>query len=121
MGIDLGTSSVKALITDEKGNPKGIGQKGYEVQTPIVGYAQQDPEEWWECTKQAVRQALASADVGGKEIAGIGFSGQMHGMVALDREKRPVGMAVIHLDQRSKRRKRRDLSDGGKSSGGGTF
>ena len=102
MGIDLGTSSVKALITDEKGNPKGIGQKGYEVQTPIVGYAQQDPEEWWECTKQAVRQALASADVGGKEIAGIGFSGQMHGMVALDREKRPVGMAVIHLDQRSR-------------------
>ncbi len=91
MGIDLGTSSVKALITDEMGNTKGIGQKGYEVQTPVAGYAQQDPEEWWECTKQAVRQAFESAGITGNEIAGIGLSGQMHGMVALDCEKRPAG------------------------------
>lgn len=101
MGIDLGTSSVKVLITDVSGAAKGIGQAGYEILTPEMGYAEQDPAVWWSCTKQAVKEALLASGICGDEIDGIGFSGQMHGMVALDKDKNPVGMAVIHLDQRS--------------------
>ena len=101
MGIDLGTSSVKVLLADEKGRTKGIGQTGYGVSTPVIGYAQQDPEEWWSCTKQAIGEALHRSGIPASEIDGIGFSGQMHGLVALDRENRPVGPAIIHLDQRS--------------------
>ena len=101
MGIDLGTSSVKALIVDEGGKTMGMGQSGYEVLTPRMGYAEQEPEVWWECTKQAVAGALGSSRVAAEDISGIGFSGQMHGLVALDREKHTIGRAIIHLDQRS--------------------
>ena len=101
MGIDLGTSSVKVMIADEKGNTKGIGQVGYEVLTPAVGYAEQDPKTWWDAAVQAIGEALKKSGVAAKDIAGISFSGQMHGMVALDEEKNPVCPAIIHLDGRS--------------------
>lgn len=101
MGIDLGTSSVKVLVADEHGKTKGIGQCGYEVLVPEVGWAEQDPQEWWCCTKQAISQAIGNSGVRGEEIRGIGFSGQMHGVVALDDEGKPIHMALIHLDQRS--------------------
>ena len=77
MGIDLGTSSVKVLITDEKGNLLGLGSAGYIVETPKPGYAQQDPVQWWEKTKQAVAAALHEADVSPDRVLSIGFSGQM--------------------------------------------
>ncbi|MDO4273712.1 MAG: xylulokinase [Eubacteriales bacterium] len=114
LGIDLGTSSVKALITDAKGTAKGLGQVGYEILTPQMGYAEQDPHVWWSSTIQAVREALHVSGISGNEIDGIGFSGQMHGMVALDKDKKPVGMAVIHLDQRSLREKKQifDVAEG---------
>lgn len=101
MGIDLGTSSVKVLIVDESGKTMGIGQSGYEIMTPKMGYAEQEPEVWWKCTKQAVEEALHGFQAAAEDISGIGFSGQMHGLVALDREKKPLGRAMIHLDQRS--------------------
>lgn len=101
MGIDLGTSSVKVLIADEAGQAKGIGQVGYDVLTPQVGHAEQDPEVWWNATKQAITGALEKSGVAPADIAGLGFSGQMHGMVAVDQEGIPVYNAIIHLDQRS--------------------
>ena len=101
MGIDLGTSSVKVLLADAEGRTKGIGQVGYEVLTPEIGYAEQNPEEWWDCTKQAIRQALEKSGVSPLDISGIGFSGQMHGIVAVNKEGHPVYNAIIHLDQRS--------------------
>lgn len=101
MGIDLGTSSVKALIADENGKIKGIGQTGYEVKTPCPGYAQQDPGTWWMCTKTAVRECLRKSGILPEQINGVGLSGQMHGLVALDREGRVIGGSIIHLDQRS--------------------
>lgn len=101
MGIDLGTSSVKAVIADENGGVYGIGQVGYEILTPKVGYVQQDPLEWWKATKEAISLALKKRDVPVAQIQGIGFSGQMHGMVMLDEKKSVLGPAVIHLDSRS--------------------
>ncbi|MDO4475729.1 MAG: xylulokinase [Lachnospiraceae bacterium] len=101
MGIDLGTSSTKALIEDESGRPMGSGSGSYGISIPVMSYAEQDPREYWQAVVTAIGGALKEAGISGGEIAGIGFSGQMHGMVALDENKEPVCPAIIHLDQRS--------------------
>ncbi len=101
MGIDLGTSIVKVLVADKHGKTMGIGQSGYGVLIPETGRAEQNPQVWWSCTRQAISQAMQKSGVCAEEIKGIGFSGQMHGLVALDRDRKPVGMSMIHLDQRS--------------------
>ena len=71
----------------------------YPILTPRLGYAEQDPEQWWRSTKAAVREALEKA--GRPDILGIGFSGQMHGLVLLDTKKNLVRPAIIWADQRS--------------------
>ncbi len=100
-GIDLGTSSTKVLIMREDGASMGTGGCGYDVYIPQSGYAEQDPEQWWDAVKQALTAAVRQAGIEAKQISGIGFSGQMHGMVALGKDGRPVCPAVIHLDGRS--------------------
>ncbi len=100
-GIDLGTSSVKVLIMDSRGNSLAVAHRGYEVMTPKMSYAEQDPEIWWKCTAEAVREALAGSGIDPEELLGIGFSGQMHGLVAMDKERKLVGPAIIWMDQRS--------------------
>ena len=99
LGIDLGTSSVKAVAFTVEGGIKGIGVAEYPILTPRLGWAEQDPEQWWRATVDAVRQALSNA--GFPEILGIGFSGQMHGLVLLDQRKNLVRPAIIWADQRS--------------------
>lgn len=100
-GIDLGTSSTKVLIMDQKGNALGVGNASYEVRIPMISRAEQDPEEWWTAVKTALAGAAAAAGIPASGIDAVSFSGQMHGVVALDREKQPVCPAIIHLDQRS--------------------
>lgn len=100
-GIDLGTSSVKVVIMDVSGKIAGRGKADYEICIPKIGYAEQDPGDWWRSTKSAIQQALKQSNVLPAEILGVGFSGQMHGMVAVDHSGNPVCPAIIHLDQRS--------------------
>jgi xylulokinase len=99
LGIDLGTSSVKAVVINLRGAVKAIGAAEYPILTPRVGYAEQEPAEWWRATVVAVRQAISAA--GRPEILGIGFSGQMHGFVLIDQHGEPVRPAIIWADQRS--------------------
>jgi xylulokinase len=99
LGIDLGTSSVKVAAFGVEGALKGIGVAEYPILTPRLEYAEQDPEQWWSATVMAVREALEKA--GHPEVLGIGFSGQMHGLVLLDQAKRLVRPAIIWADQRS--------------------
>jgi xylulokinase len=99
LGIDLGTSSVKAVVFAVEGSLKGVGMAEYPILTPRLGYAEQDPEQWWRATAIAVREALDNA--GHPEILGIGFSGQMHGLVLLDKRIDLVRPAIIWADQRS--------------------
>ena len=82
LGIDLGTSSVKALIVDEHGRTLGSGHAGYPLRHPRPGWAEQEPDEWWRGTIAAVR--MASIHAGSPRIDAIGLSGQMHGTVLLD-------------------------------------
>ena len=84
MGIDLGTSSTKAAIFGMDGHLMGTGHGEYGMHIPNPGWVQQDPEKWWQAVCLAVREALYKSGVTGENISGIGLSGQMHGMVALD-------------------------------------
>ena len=101
LGIDLGTSSVKALLMDERGQELGFGAQGYGIEKLRPEYAEQSPERWWTAAAGAVARALAASGVRPEEVAGIGLSGQMHGLVALDSRGRPVRPAVIWADQRT--------------------
>ena len=99
LGIDLGTSSVKALIVDEYGVTLGSGYAGYPLRHPRPGWAEQEPDEWWRAAIAAVRMAHIYA--GNPRIDAIGLSGQMHGTVLLDERGDPVRPAIIWADTRS--------------------
>ena len=101
VGIDLGTSSVRAVAVDPDGNASAAGQCEYDIQKPELDRAEQDMDQLWEATVQAIRKMLAEKPEIRDEVRGIGFSGQMHGLVMVDREIRPVGNAIIWADQRS--------------------
>lgn len=105
LGIDLGTSSVKVLLVDETGRTVGRGSAEYPISYPQPNQAEQNPEEWWQATVLAVRQALAGAD-SAVPVAAIGVSGQMHGTVLLSKGGRLLAPAVIWPDQRSRRQVR---------------
>ena len=89
LGVDLGTSSVKVVVSTLEGAIEGIGTAEYPILTPAPDYAEQDPEAWWRGAASAVRQALQEA--GKPEVLGIGFSGQMHGFVAVGNEQNRCG------------------------------
>jgi len=103
MGIDLGTSSLKTLIMDEDGHVKAVSAQDYQFSSPYNGYAEHDPKEWWQACCVTVRQALSESGVEPGEIAGLSFSGQMHGAVLLDKDKQIIRPAILHCDARSSR------------------
>ncbi|HET7092720.1 MAG TPA: xylulokinase [Thermomicrobiales bacterium] len=100
LGLDLGTSAVKALAVDETGRVHAAGSAEYPVHHPQPGWAEQDPVMWWTATIAAARQALGWLGSDAR-IAGIGVSGQMHGTVLLDERERPLAPAIIWADGRS--------------------
>lgn len=100
MGIDAGTSGVKAIVVDEIGNAKGMGYCECNVLTPYPGWAEQRPDDWWCACDIAVKQAVGHCD-DSEKIAGIGFSGQMQGTTFLDKDCNPIRNCIIWLDQRS--------------------
>jgi xylulokinase len=98
VGVDVGTSAVKAVAIGEDGAVVGRAEVGgYEVATPRPGWAEQEPEQWWRATEQVLDE------VGARTAAGIGLSGQMHGLVALDSEGRVLRPAILWNDQRTAR------------------
>lgn len=104
LGIDLGTSSVKVLLVDLEGKVAGSGSAEYPIHSPAPGFAEQEPEEWWQAVVAAVRQATgvaAPAIMETPKVAAIGLSGQMHGTVLLDKGGHLLMPAVIWPDQRS--------------------
>lgn len=103
MGIDLGTSSLKTIIVNETGDVKALSHRDYSFDFPRGGYAEQDPEVWWQACCETVREAIAACGAPASEIVGASFSGQMHGLVMFDGDFRVVRPAILHCDARSGR------------------
>ncbi|EXX91650.1 xylulose kinase [Paenibacillus darwinianus] len=103
MGIDLGTSSVKALLMDVHGKTYGIAQQHYDIDVPRKDWAEQSPERWWTATADTIRKLFAETGANPNRVTGLGLSGQMHGLVTLDAQGTPVRPAIIWSDQRSKK------------------
>jgi len=100
LGIDLGTGSVKALLLTENGTVLGAGSSQLTVTVPKAGYAVQSPQDWWNGTVAATRQALASCDKP-PEVAAVGISGQMVGSVLMDNAGNADDECIIWMDQRA--------------------
>jgi xylulokinase len=101
LGLDAGTSSLKALVLDGAGQVLGEAAAAYPTLTPAPGWAEQDPEAWWAAAVTAVRTAMAEVGADA-EVAGIGLSGQMHTFVLVDAHGVPVRPAVTWLDTRAR-------------------
>lgn len=101
MGIDLGTSSCKTLIMQPDGEVLSIAQKGYDIESSEPGFAEQNIDVLCDAAFETVRAAIEKSGLSAENIAGVGFSGQMHGLVLLDKQNKPIRNAIIWADQRS--------------------
>lgn len=102
LGIDVGTGGTRALLVDEAGQVRHATTAPHEeVRMDRPLWAEQRPENWWDAARQAVRGVLAEAKITGKDIRGVGLSGQMHGLVILDASNTVIRPSLIWSDQRS--------------------
>ena len=95
IGIDVGTSSAKGVAIDERGAVLAEAEQPIPISMPHPGWSEQDPEDWWTATEAVLAELDADA------ADGIGLSGQMHGLVVLGSERRPLRPAILWNDGRS--------------------
>ncbi len=101
IGIDLGTSSIKVLLITGTGKIIDEATEEYPVYYPHTNWAEQNPEDWWQGTLTALKKLIDANKNIKDDIRGIGFSGQMHGMVALDDRGEVLTPAILWCDQRT--------------------
>ncbi len=99
LGIDIGTSGTKVIAIDENGALAASASAEYPLLTPRPLWAEQHASDWWDATCSCLRQITATIAPG--DIAGIGLSGQMHGLVMLDERGEPLRPAILWCDQRT--------------------
>ena len=101
VGVDVGTSGAKCIIADETGKVLASSTKEYPLYTPKAGWAEQNPIDWWEGVKAGLKDILEG--VNKEELVGISFSGQMHGLVALDENNEVIRPSILWCDQRTQK------------------
>lgn len=101
LGIDIGTSGTKVVLLDLKGKIIASSTQQYPLSQPFIGWAEQEPEDWWEAAVNGIRSVILHSNVDPLEIKGIGLTGQMHGMVLLDSSHNILRPAIIWCDQRT--------------------
>ena len=101
LGLDLGTSGLKAVLFDENGKQALSAGQEYPLLQPRNGWAEQDPAVWYAAAAAAIRSILEKGKVSAKQIAGVGISGQMHGLVMVDGSGLPLGHAILWCDGRT--------------------
>ena len=98
LGLDLGTSSAKAVVIDTGGNVLAQASAGYTVTSAKAGYAESEPAHWWAAVTACAREAVHAA---GARPSAIGLSGQMHGLVLASRDGEPLRPALLWADSRA--------------------
>jgi len=101
IGIDIGTSSTKTIILSADSRVLAVASEETTVATPRPGWAEQAPESWVRAVVTTLQRALSAAGVAPSSVAGLSFSGQMHGTVCVGADGRPLRPAIIWADQRS--------------------
>ncbi len=102
MGVDVGTGGTRALLVDADARVRAAFTSPHaDMRMERPGWAEQDPADWWDAATAAVRGVLARAETTGESVAGVGLSGQMHGLVVLDDADRVIRPSLIWCDQRS--------------------
>ena len=100
LGIDVGTGGCKALLVDTEGNVVADAMTAYPLSTPKPLWSEQDPEHWWQATIASIKGVLGEANAESGRVAGVGLTGQMHGLVLLDDAGRVLRPAILWNDQR---------------------
>ena len=101
IGIDSSTTATKALLMDDEGAVVAIGRSEYDFETPRPLWSEQSPHLWWDATVIAIREALEQGGIDGAAVAGIGLTGQMHGLVLLDDQGEVLRPSILWNDQRT--------------------
>jgi xylulokinase len=101
IGIDLGSSRVKVLALDEAGDCQGVTMASYATDSRRPGYAEQNPDRWWDALRLAMSELLSRPAVRNATVVSIGLTGQMHGAVFLDDHGAPVRQALMWSDARA--------------------
>jgi xylulokinase len=105
LGYDIGSSSVKASLIDAQSGERLASaffpKTEMEIKAVKVGWAEQDPENWWKNLQLATAEVLKIADVSGKDVAAIGISYQMHGLVIVDKDRNVLRPSIIWCDSRA--------------------
>ena len=99
IGVDLGTSSLKLLLTDETGRILNTVTRAYPLSFPHPGWSEQDPAAWWDACNEGIPALLEGFD--GRQVRGIGCGGQMHGLVILDEDDAVIRPAILWNDGRT--------------------
>ena len=99
LGVDLGTGSVKVALVGEPGETLRSASRAYDLSSPHPGWAEADPMEWLHATTAAAGQVLDDSE--GAVVVGVGFSGQMHGVVLCDENLEPVRPVITWADSRA--------------------
>ena len=99
IGIDIGTSGTKSVLFDTKGNVIASALEEYPMLQPQNGWAEQNPNDWWQAVCKTLNVITKSANNG--KIVGVGLSGQMHGLVMLDENNEVIRNAIIWCDTRT--------------------
>ena len=101
IGIDIGTSGTKTVLFDTEGNVIGSALREYDIIQKKIGWAEQKPESWWEATVESLKEIIQKTQIDTVKIKGIGLSGQMHGLVLLDKEGQVIRDSIIWCDNRT--------------------
>lgn len=101
IGLDIGTSGAKCIMVDQTGKVVASSTQEYPLYTPRPGWAEQDPTDWWKAIQRGCQAIMAKAGVQAQDIKGVSFSGQMHGLVALDASYQVIRPAILWCDQRT--------------------
>ena len=103
IGADIGTSGTKTVLFDENLNEIASSTVEYPMYQPQNGWAEQDPEDWYNAVIKTVKTVIEKSGVKGEDIKGIGLSGQMHGLVMLDKDNKVLRPSIIWCDQRTEK------------------